>query len=76
MKLDSKNFPHAGMKDLVFETIDGKLHKGKYDFVEGDRRRWVSEEGEIYSSNMVDNWWISVKNELDKLKNDIKNLCK
>ena len=55
MKLDSKNFPRAGMKDLVFETIDGKLHKGKYDFVEGDRRRWVSEEGEIYSSNMVDN---------------------
>ena len=75
MKLDNKNFPHAGMKDLVFETIDGKLHKGKYDFVEGDRRRWVSEEGEIYSSNMVDNWWISVKDKGLCTKNFCNNFC-
>lgn len=59
MKLDSKNFPCAGMHDLVFETKDGVLHKGKYDFTETSARRWIDENGSIYSSSQVINWWIS-----------------
>lgn len=58
MKLDSNNFPVAGMKDLVFETINSELHKGKYDFDDYGCRRWIDELGNVYQSYKdVINWW-------------------
>lgn len=57
MKLNSENFPHAGYDDIVFETQDGELHKGKYGFNETNARRWIDVDGNKYDSSMVDNWW-------------------
>lgn len=59
MKLGEENHPCAGMKDLVFETTDGVLHKGRYDFTPvGSMRRWIETDTQIiYSSKDVVNWW-------------------
>ena len=52
MKLLSNTyFPVAGMKNLRFKTIDGKVHTGYYDFNENYQRRWFDENGNQYGSN-------------------------
>lgn len=61
-------YPSLGTKDLVFETTDGVLHEGCYDFVNsvikghkmGATRRWIDTNNNIYDSSQVTNWWISV----------------
>ena len=56
MKLDIKHFPHAGMKRIIFKTVDGKFYFGKYDFNESGARRWIVKDKE-FTSNMVTKWW-------------------
>lgn len=55
-KLDNNYFPHAGMKDLRFRTVDGTLHTGRYDFNEIWARRWIDENNTQYTSDEVLEW--------------------
>lgn len=57
MKPLSKDyFPVAGMKNLRFKTIDGKVHTSYYDFNETSARRWFDENGNQYTSAEVVMW--------------------
>ena len=58
MRLDDNNFPHAGMSNLVFETVDGQIHNGRYDFNQTGARRWIDNNGNEFTSDLVINWYI------------------
>ena len=55
-KLNETFFPHAGMKNLRFKTVDGCIHSGKYDFNETGARRWFDEYDNQYTSDLVNEW--------------------
>lgn len=67
MNINDKYYPKIGMKNLVFETKDGVLHKGKYDVVPVyNCRRWIDDNGNIYQSHVdVINWWLGSDSEED-----------
>lgn len=54
--LSNTYFPVAGMKNLRFKTIDGKVHTGYYDFNENCQRRWFDENGNQYTSADIIMW--------------------
>jgi len=51
--LTSKHFPCAGMKNLRFVLKDGTVLDGKYDFNSTMARRWIDNNGNEYTSNLV-----------------------
>lgn len=55
-KLDEHCFPHAGMLNLAFKLKDGRILTGRYGFNDTYARRWIDEDGNEYSSNLVESW--------------------
>lgn len=54
--LDMGNFPCAGMDNLIFKTVDGVMHHGRYDFNDNNARRWFDENNKEYTSVLVVEW--------------------
>lgn len=54
-KLSKNHFPITKM-NVKFITKDYKIHIGKYDFNSLMQRRWFDNEGNEYTSDLVDSW--------------------
>ena len=64
-KLDNKCFPTVGMKCLRFKLKDGRILHGRYDFNSESARRWIDDDGNEYTSDLVDEWEEPIKIEGD-----------
>ncbi len=55
-KLNSKHFPHVGSHNLVFKLKDGTILCGRYDFNSDMARRWIDDDGNEYTSDLIEEW--------------------
>ena len=61
-KLTENNFPITKMK-VKFITKDNFTHYGRYDFNSLMQRRWIDNDGNEYTSDLVDSWELINDNE-------------
>ena len=55
-KLNSDHFPVACCQPLMFQTSDGKIRKGEYNFNHAKCRRWIDEINNEFTSADVIEW--------------------
>ena len=56
INLETFYYPVVGMKNLYFQTDDGVIRHGKYDFNYLMERRWIDDDNNIFSSNQILKW--------------------
>ncbi len=54
--LNDKCFPAVGTKNLIFKLKDGRILRGKYDFNDTADMKWIANDGNEYSSDLVVEW--------------------
>ena len=55
-KLNYDCFPSVSSRSISFKTKTGLIFHGKYCFNKYNQRRWITDDGEEYSSNVIDEW--------------------